>query len=143
MKTCRVIIWVMGSVAALMVGIPESVPAVTVNRVCISGMEAVVSGAAMIKAGYADVILAGGMSIAVALEMLQENLTLTVREKTLYITSPCLNGFIGKRNSGLSAMIGKGGVGLASAGEYRKWRRTLLSAIRPSPFSECFFPSTR
>jgi len=48
-------------VAALMAGIPDDVPAVTVNRVCISGMEAVASGAAMIKAGYADVILAGGV----------------------------------------------------------------------------------
>jgi acetyl-CoA C-acetyltransferase len=48
-------------VAALMAGIPESVPAVTVNRVCISGMEAVLSGAAMIQAGMAEVILAGGV----------------------------------------------------------------------------------
>lgn len=48
-------------VSALMAGIPESVTAVTVNRVCISGMEAVVSGMAMIQAGMADVILAGGM----------------------------------------------------------------------------------
>jgi len=48
-------------VAALMAGIPESVPAVTVNRVCVSAMEAVVSGAAMIKSGYADVVLAGGV----------------------------------------------------------------------------------
>jgi len=48
-------------VAALMAGIPISVPAVTLNRVCISGMEAVVSGMAMIQAGMADVILAGGV----------------------------------------------------------------------------------
>ncbi len=48
-------------VAALMAGIPETVTAVTVNRVCISGMEAVVSGMAMIQAGMADVILAGGV----------------------------------------------------------------------------------
>ncbi|RJQ80092.1 MAG: thiolase family protein [Desulfobacteraceae bacterium] len=48
-------------VAALLAGIPESVPAVTVNRVCISGMEAVVSGMAMVQAGMADVILAGGV----------------------------------------------------------------------------------
>jgi acetyl-CoA C-acetyltransferase len=48
-------------VAALMAGIPESVTAVTMNRVCISGMEAVVSGMAMIQAGMADVILAGGV----------------------------------------------------------------------------------
>jgi acetyl-CoA C-acetyltransferase len=46
-------------VSALMAGIPETVPAVTLNRVCISGMEAVISGMAMIQAGMADVILAG------------------------------------------------------------------------------------
>ncbi len=48
-------------VAALMAGIPDKVPAATVNRVCISGMEAVISGMAMIQAGMADVILAGGV----------------------------------------------------------------------------------
>jgi acetyl-CoA C-acetyltransferase len=48
-------------IAALMAGIPETVTAVTVNRVCISGMEAVVSGMAMIQSGMADIILAGGM----------------------------------------------------------------------------------
>ena len=34
--------------------------AVTINRVCVSGMEAVISGMAMIQAGLVDVILAGG-----------------------------------------------------------------------------------
>jgi len=48
-------------VSALVAGIPDSTPAVTVNRVCISGMEAVLSGFAMIKAGMADAILAGGV----------------------------------------------------------------------------------
>lgn len=48
-------------IAALMAGIPDSVTAVTINRVCISGMEAVLSGAAMIQAGMADIILAGGV----------------------------------------------------------------------------------
>jgi acetyl-CoA C-acetyltransferase len=48
-------------VSQLMAGIPESVPAATVNRVCISGMEAAISGMAMIQAGMADVILAGGV----------------------------------------------------------------------------------
>jgi acetyl-CoA C-acetyltransferase len=48
-------------IAALLAGIPDSVPAVTINRVCISGMEAVLSGIAMIQAGMADVILAGGV----------------------------------------------------------------------------------
>jgi acetyl-CoA C-acetyltransferase len=48
-------------VAWLLAGFPDSVPAVTLNRVCISGMEAVLSGAAMIQAEMADVILAGGV----------------------------------------------------------------------------------
>ena len=48
-------------VAALLAGIPETVTAATINRVCISGMEAVLSGMAMIQAGMADVILAGGV----------------------------------------------------------------------------------
>ncbi|MFZ0242363.1 MAG: acetyl-CoA C-acyltransferase [Desulfobacterales bacterium] len=48
-------------VAALLAGIPDTVPAVTINRVCISGMEAVVSGMAMIQADMADVVLAGGV----------------------------------------------------------------------------------
>ncbi|MCG6880614.1 MAG: acetyl-CoA C-acyltransferase, partial [Deltaproteobacteria bacterium] len=47
-------------VSALMAGIPEHVTAATINRVCISGMEAVLSGMAMIQADMADVILAGG-----------------------------------------------------------------------------------
>lgn len=47
-------------VGALLADIPESVTAVTINRVCISGMEALISGMAMIQAGMADIILAGG-----------------------------------------------------------------------------------
>ncbi len=47
-------------IAALLADVPDSVPAVTINRVCISGMEAVISGMAMIQSNMADVILAGG-----------------------------------------------------------------------------------
>ncbi|MCP3922644.1 MAG: thiolase family protein [Desulfobacterales bacterium] len=48
-------------VGALLAGIPETVPAVTINRVCISGMEAVISGMASIQAGMSDAILVGGV----------------------------------------------------------------------------------
>ena len=48
-------------VAALLAGIPDSITAATINRVCISGMESVISGMAMIQAGMADIILAGGV----------------------------------------------------------------------------------
>ncbi len=48
-------------VGALLAGLPDSIPAVTINRVCISGMEAVISGMAMIQAGIYDTVLAGGV----------------------------------------------------------------------------------
>lgn len=48
-------------ISALMAGVPVEATAVTLNRVCISGMEAVISGMAMIQAGIFDVVLAGGM----------------------------------------------------------------------------------
>ena len=48
-------------VGALLAGIPDTVTAATINRVCISGMEAVISGMAMIQADMADIILAGGV----------------------------------------------------------------------------------
>lgn len=48
-------------VGALLAGIPDTSTAVTINRVCVSGMEAVISGMAMIQAEMADVILAGGV----------------------------------------------------------------------------------
>lgn len=48
-------------IAALLAGIPDTVTAATINRVCISGMEATLSGMAMIQAGMADVVLAGGV----------------------------------------------------------------------------------
>jgi 3-oxoadipyl-CoA thiolase len=46
--------------ALLLAGLPESVPGATVNRLCGSGLEAVNSGYRQIKAGEADIIIAGG-----------------------------------------------------------------------------------
>src|SRR3954468_24144173 len=45
--------------AALLAGLPTSVPGVTVNRLCASGGEAVVQAARAVRAGDADVIIAG------------------------------------------------------------------------------------
>ncbi|PZT71013.1 3-oxoadipyl-CoA thiolase [Streptomyces sp. SW4] len=47
--------------AALLAGLPTSVPGVTVNRLCASGLEAVVQAARAIAAGDASVALAGGV----------------------------------------------------------------------------------
>lgn len=41
-------------------GVPVAVPALTVNRLCGSGFEAIVQGARMLKLGEADFVLAGG-----------------------------------------------------------------------------------
>ncbi len=47
--------------ALLLAGLPESVPGCTINRLCGSGMEAVVQAARAIGAGDADVVIAGGV----------------------------------------------------------------------------------
>ncbi|MGW2227187.1 thiolase family protein [Streptomyces formicae] len=46
--------------AALLAGLPESVPGATVNRLCASGLEAVTTAARTIAAGEAEVVVAGG-----------------------------------------------------------------------------------
>ncbi|MFI4956849.1 MAG: acetyl-CoA C-acyltransferase [Gammaproteobacteria bacterium] len=48
-------------IASLLAGLPESVPAVTVNRFCASGVEAVAMAAAKIQLGQADCVIAGGV----------------------------------------------------------------------------------
>ncbi|RKG70566.1 acetyl-CoA C-acetyltransferase [Corallococcus exercitus] len=47
--------------ASIFAGIPESVPAVTLNKVCGSGLKTVIAAAQAIALGDADVIVAGGM----------------------------------------------------------------------------------
>src|SRR5712664_4200533 len=46
--------------AALKAGLPIDVPAETVNRVCGSGLQAVVHGVEALRMGYLDTIVAGG-----------------------------------------------------------------------------------
>jgi 3-oxoadipyl-CoA thiolase len=47
--------------AALLAGLPDSVPGVTLNRLCASGLSAVVSACHAVLAGDADVLVAGGV----------------------------------------------------------------------------------
>lgn len=47
--------------AALGAGLPDTVPCTTVNKVCASGMKAVMIAAQAIKSGDAEIIVAGGM----------------------------------------------------------------------------------
>ena len=50
-----------GRMALLLAGLPESVPGVTVNRLCGSGLEAVNDAARRIRAGEAELVIAGGV----------------------------------------------------------------------------------
>jgi acetyl-CoA acyltransferase len=47
-------------IAALRAGLPDIVPAVTINRFCSSGLQAIAMAAERIRAGGAEIILAGG-----------------------------------------------------------------------------------
>ena len=47
--------------AAVAAGLPMTVPAMSLNKVCLSGLVAVTEAARMIRAGEADVVVAGGM----------------------------------------------------------------------------------
>ncbi len=47
--------------AARFAGVPDNVPCTTVNKVCASGMKAIMQGAQAIMLGDADVVVAGGM----------------------------------------------------------------------------------
>lgn len=47
--------------AGLLAGLPDHVPGITVNRLCASGMSAITMAAQAIRAGDADLMLAGGV----------------------------------------------------------------------------------
>jgi acetyl-CoA C-acetyltransferase len=47
--------------AAVAAGMPMSVPAITINKVCLSGLDAIALAAQLIRAGEFDVVVAGGM----------------------------------------------------------------------------------
>ena len=47
-------------ICALKAGLPDSVPAMTINRFCSSGLQSIALAAERIMAGFADIIVAGG-----------------------------------------------------------------------------------
>jgi len=55
--------------AALLAGFPESVPGVTLNRFCSSGLQSVAAAANSIKVGEADIVIAGGVESMSTLPM--------------------------------------------------------------------------
>ncbi|CAM3160194.1 3-oxoadipyl-CoA/3-oxo-5,6-dehydrosuberyl-CoA thiolase [Arthrobacter ulcerisalmonis] len=47
--------------ATLLAGLPLHIPGITVNRLCASGLSAIIQASQMIKSGAADVVIAGGV----------------------------------------------------------------------------------
>jgi acetyl-CoA C-acetyltransferase len=47
--------------ATLLAGLPLHIPGITVNRLCASGLSAIIQASHMIKAGAADIVIAGGV----------------------------------------------------------------------------------
>src|SRR5690349_24180182 len=47
--------------AAVAAGIPMTVPSVTINKVCLSGLDAIALADQLIRAGEFDIVVAGGM----------------------------------------------------------------------------------
>jgi acetyl-CoA C-acetyltransferase len=100
--------------AAMYAGISNSVPATTINKVCASGMKAVMQGAQAIMSGDAEVVVAGGM----------ENMSLIphyfqARSATKFGPSKMLDGM---QVDGLIDAYGKEAMGVyadACAVEYK------------------------
>jgi len=74
--------------AALLAGLPVSVPGETVNRLCASGLSAVAGAARAIRAGEGDVYLAGGVeSMTRAPYVMSKGTTPFARDVQLFDTS--------------------------------------------------------
>ncbi len=74
--------------AALLGGLGESAPGATINRLCGSGLNAVADAARAIKAGEADLIIAGGVeSMSRAPFVMPKAETAFTREATVYDTT--------------------------------------------------------
>ncbi|RII43749.1 acetyl-CoA C-acyltransferase [Galactobacter valiniphilus] len=72
----------------LLAGFPDTVPGITVNRLCASGMSAITMAANMIKAGEADIVVAGGVeSMSRAPWVMEKPATAFAKPGAVYDTS--------------------------------------------------------
>ena len=101
--------------AALKAGLPSSVPALSVNKVCASSLKAVNLGALMIRAGEAEVVVAGGMESMSQAPMLLRgtrrgvamgNLTLYDSMISDGLTCPVDQVHMGEHGSSVAAELG-------------------------------------
>jgi acetyl-CoA C-acetyltransferase len=103
--------------AALRAGIPAKVSALTVNKVCASSLKAVNLGALLIRAGEAEVVVAGGMESMSQAPMLLPGVRrgMPVGNVTLYdsllwdgLTCPIDKVSMGEHGSSVAAEMGVG-----------------------------------
>lgn len=77
-----------GRIAGYIAGLPDEVPAMTINRFCASGLQALAQGASSIIAGWQDVVLTGGVEsmsqIAMGGQKLTPNPQLMAENPTVY-----------------------------------------------------------
>ncbi|NLS11134.1 acetyl-CoA C-acetyltransferase [Nesterenkonia sp. MY13] len=79
--------------AALGADIPTSVPAITINKVCLSGLNAIATADQLIRAGEATTIVAGGMeSMSQAPHILPKSRTGTTYGDTTLVDSMAYDG---------------------------------------------------
>ncbi len=101
--------------AALRAGIPSSVPALSVNKVCASSLKAVNLGAMLIRAGDAEVVVAGGMESMSGAPMLLRGARggFAMGDQTLYdsmlwdgLTCPVDDLHMGEHGSQVASELG-------------------------------------
>ena len=93
--------------SALLAGLPVEVPGATLNRLCGSGLDAVAGAARMIRAGEADVVMAGGVeSMSRAPYVVSKSATAFARDVQMFDTTigwRFVNALI-KQNYGIDSM---------------------------------------
>lgn len=83
-------------VSTLLAGLPDRTPAVTVNRLCSSGLQAIAYAAERVQLGLSDIVLAGGV----------ESMTMIPFTSDRYSFNPIL--FDGKHNEDIGIAYGMG-----------------------------------
>jgi len=79
-----------GRVAALLAGLPNTVPGQTVNRLCASGLQAIAIGAQQIVMGMCDIVIAGGTESMSQVPMMGYHVSLN-----LHMVRECPEAYIG------------------------------------------------
>lgn len=66
-------------ISSLLAGLPDNVSAYTINRFCSSGVQSIANGAAMIRSGMSDVIIAGGVESMTHIPMTGFNPSMNIK----------------------------------------------------------------